>query len=444
MRRKELKRSAGHGRFYGLLTLLLLLILTRYSLQIGIPRPVFLGIIFLIAVLGDRDEIIAMCMCCIPLHESIDFFYSVVICVSIYLLKYYKRIRINFTIAPVLFMVIWELLHCFEGELSIIGLLSGIVPLLVLAVFMSSDVSDVDYDFVTRAFAFAAAMVCLSLLVRVLYAADFNVASAFAGLQRLGMDTEESKQSMTVSGGEINPNTLGIICVLATTALMQLRTVGRGKKKDLVLSIILLVFGALTASRTYLACLALMLVLLLFAQKGSFAQKIRFLVGILLVLILALLVLGLVFPELMQHFYSRFLERDLTTGRLGLMSVYHDFIVSNPRVLGFGIGLQDFGIKMTEVYRVARNVPHNAIQELVIAWGLPGLVAFCALMILMIWRSRHFCRRQSLLHYIPILIILFKAQAGQMLNSAYTMLAFSYAYLSMTQRFVPVERQKAG
>lgn len=440
MSEKRMIRSGNRNRFYLLLTLLLVLVLVRYALLIPIPRPVFLGVILLILLLGDGDEIMAMCLCCIPLQESIDFFYSMVFCVAVYMVKDYRRVRINVTIAPILLMVVWELLHCLGEDFAVMEFLTNMIPLMALAVFMSADVSDGDYDFVIRAMSFTTAMVCLSLLVRVLYLADFQFVSAFARLQRLGMDAEETRKTAGITGGEINPNTLGILCVLAAAGLMQLRTVGRGSRKDLILASTLLIFGTLTASRTYLVCLAFMLLLLLFSQKGTVGQKLKFLGGMLLVLVLALLVLYLVFPELMEYFYSRFLEKDITTGRIGLMGQYHNFIISSPRNLGFGIGLHDFGTKVTQVYRVARHVPHNGIQELAVAWGLPGLILFGAMLALMLWRSRTFCRHQRLLNYIPLLVILLKVQAGQMINSAYTMLAFSYAYLSMCQRFDVPER----
>ena len=435
MKDRLMIRSGNRKRFYALLTLLLGLVLVRYSLLIPIPRVVYLAIILAIVILGDEDEIMAMCLCCIPLQESIDFFYSVVFCIAVYLFKYYRKVRINITITPILMMVVWELLHCLGEDFGIMEFLTNMIPLLALAVFMSADLSDVDYDFVIRALAFATAMVCLSLLTRVLYLAEFNFVSAFANLQRLGLDAEETRKTAGITGGEINSNTLGVLCILAAAGLMQLRTVGRGRWKDPVLAVVLMVFGSLTASRTYLVCLVFMLILLLFAQKGTVQKKLKFLGGLMLMLAVALLVLWLVFPELMEYFYSRFFEADITTGRIGIMGLYHRFIMSSPRNLGFGIGLQDFSVKVTEVYRVSRHVPHNGIQELAAAWGLPGVVMFVALWILMIWRSRKFSPRQTLLNYIPLLVILLKSQAGQMLNSAYTLLAFAYAYLSMCQRF---------
>ena len=308
MKDRLMIRSGNRKRFYALLTLLLTLVLVRYSLLIPIPRVAYLVIILAIVILGDEDEIMAMCLCCIPLHESIDFFYSVVFCVAMYLFKYYRKVRINITIVPILLMVLWELIHCLGEDFGIRGFLTNMIPLLALAVFMSADVSDADYDFLIRTLAFATAMVCLSLLARVLYLAEINFVSAFAKLQRLGLDAEESRKTAAITGGEINPNTLGIICVLITSGLMQLRTVGRGTRKDLLLAATLLMFGTLTASRTYLVCLVFMLLLLLFSQKGSVRQKLKFLSGMVLVLLLALVVLWLVFPELMEYFYSRFFE----------------------------------------------------------------------------------------------------------------------------------------
>lgn len=439
--RIRIRKNQGHTRFYILLSLLLLLICVRYALQVDIPRVIYLLVILLIAICGDRSEIVAMCLCCIPLHESVDFFYAVVICMAVYLLKYRREIRINLVFLAIVSMVFWELLHFLGQTFEIMGFLTDVIPLLALLVFVSADTSKTDYGFVARVVAVTTAVLCVTLLLRVLFLARFNLLAALAGIQRLGMDATTSNRSAELSGGELNPNTLGIICILATTPLMQLRTVGRGRKADMMLSVILLVFGALTSSRTYLVCLAMMVLLLLFSQKGSLNQKLRFLGIIILLIILALLVLNFAFPDLLRYYYSRFFEEDITTGRIGLMGTYHEFIVSNTNVLAFGIGLHDLAPKVMNVYRLAIVAPHNFIQEIIIAWGLPGLVMFAAMLLMMILRSRQFCRRQSLLHYIPLLIILFKSMAGQLLDSYYTMLALCYAYLSLTQNFWAEKRQ---
>ena len=418
-------------RFWWLLGLLLLLIMIRYSFQTDIPRIVFLAVIGLTVLLGDRDEIIAMLMCCIPLHESIDFFYALVICTLVYICKQFRQIRLGTSLMLVILIVVWELLHCFRPSFSVVNFLSNIIPFLVLAVIMASDLRNLDYAFVVRAMAWTTLGITMVLLVRVLYFADFNIPLALAGLQRLGLDQHSSIEDATIQGGQIHPNTLGIVTVLASTGLMQLRSMGVGKKGDMMLMCAMLAFAALSTSRTYLACLALMIVLLILSEKGGSVKKLRLIGALCLAVAAATGVMALLFPDTFAYFVSRFSVADITTGRDDLMVRYHHFIVDNPKVMLFGIGLQDFGNRLVEFYRVAAGVPHNALQELIIAWGFPGVLLFLALFFSMFRVSYQQNSRQSLINWIPLLIILFKSLAGQMLNSYYTMLAFSFAFLSL-------------
>ncbi len=421
----------SHLVFWGLLGGLILLITVRYAFQVDIPRALFLLVIGLIVLLGDQNEIVAMILCCIPLHESIDFYYALVLCTAVYVFKYSRHIRLGTNVLLVLLCIVWELLHCMRSSFSIMSFISSIIPFVVLAVFVASDVEKLDYPFIIRALSLTALGVTLVLFVRVLYFAGYNIALAIAGLQRLGSDLHSSIENVTVQGGQINPNTLGIVSVLAATGLMQLRNMGIGRKSDILIMCVLLVFASLSTSRTYLACLALMIVLLIFSERGGAAKKLKLIGLLFLAISLVVAVLAVYFTETFTYFISRFLERDITTGRGDLMILYHNFIVRNPDVMLFGIGLQDFGDRLIQVYRVAVGVPHNAIQELIIAWGIPGLFLFAGLFLSMYLESHRKNRRQSLINWIPLFILLFKGMAGQMLNSSYTMLAFSYAYLSL-------------
>ena len=426
------RTQQDHTRFYCLLSLLLVLISLRYSLQIDVPPILFLAIIICMALLGDLNELVGIFICCIALHESIDLFYALVFCVCILVCKFHKEIRLHRIIWPIFAMIVWELLHCFRADFSVRTYLVSCIPLLVLAIFMCIDVRKIDYAFVGRAFSIALAVICMSLLLKLLYLSDFNIIKTFAKLQRLGNDAS----AISLDGkGTIQTNSLGILCVLAITWMMQLRTVGSGTKGDIILVILLTVFGALTASRTYLVCLSLMLILLLFSQNGSLKKKFRFLAGMVALILVALVLLYLIFPDLMEYYISRFAEKDITTGRDVLMIKYGEFISDHPKVMFWGIGLNQYGYDLITAYKVASNVPHNCIQEIILAWGIPGLVLFICLWIAMMYRSVHFSERQKLLNYIPFIIIFVKSQAGQMLTSSYTMLTLSVAYLSMAQDF---------
>lgn len=427
--------------FYGLLGVLLSLCFIRYSLQINIPVETMLAVAVLIAVMGDKDEIIAMCVCCIPLYTSIQYPYVLFICMGLYLLKFSADINFNLTILPVVLMIVWELLHCFGAPFAPIAFVNDCLPLLLLVLLMCSGKTKFDYDFIVRALAISVAAMCLCLLGRLLYTARFDVVAALSGLRRLGLDSSEVKGSIEITGGQQNPNTLGILCVLVVSGLMQLRNAGRGKHTDGLLMVFLLLFGAMTSSRTFLACLAIMVVLLIAAQKGSLSQKLKFIGGVVLIILLALALLYLLLPDLLEYYYGRFFVEDISTGRADLMTIYHNYIVSNPKVLLFGIGLHDFVHKIVNVYRISNLVPHNGIQELIVAWGIPGVALFVYLWLTMIFRARRVNPKLNLLHFIPFIVLMAKIQAGQMLDSPYTMLAFSYCYLSMANVNTTVERK---
>lgn len=428
---KQIPVQNQHKRFWWLLGLLLLLIMTRYALQVNLPRVVFLVVIGLMALLGDRDEILALCICIIPMHESIDFFYSLAITLVIYIFKYHRQLHFQTDIALIFLVILWELAHCFMQSFSIVDFLSRILPFIVLAVVMASETDKLDYAFIVRAFAWATLGISIVLFVRVLYFSNFNFLRAVAGLQRMGLDLQSSIEDISVDGGVVNPNTLGIIAVLASTGLMQLRSKKISKKSDMILMCVILVFAALGTSRTYLACLAMMILLLIFAERGGMAKKLR-LLGVLCVAVAAAVTaMALIFPDTFAYFVSRFAVSDITTGRDRTMVIYHEFIVNNPRVMFFGIGLQNFGNRLVEVYRVSSSVPHNSVQEIIVAWGIPGIVLFTAVILSMFHSASERNRNIALINWIPLIIILFKGMAGQMITSAYTMLAFSFSFISL-------------
>lgn len=434
------KKQHYHVRFYRLLMVLMALIFFRYALQINIPRILSLAVITLIAVSGTRTEIIAMMMCLIPLHEVVDFYYSMTVVLAVYVLKYHRKIHINLSIILVMSMFFWELLHGFTSDIEPVSLLSAFIPMVLLSLLMSTDVQELDYAFVVHSMAVATISVCITMLGQVFAWSDYNVVAAISNLRRLGIISQEVSKS-GISGGNIHPNSLGVICVLVTTGLLQLWSAGQHSKWSLPMVVTMLLFGALTSSRTFVACLLMMVFLFFCGLRGGIKKKIRFLVTVLLIAALVLILLNSFFPDLLQYYIKRFLVKDITTGRDDLMIQYHTFIIENNYVMLFGVGIQNYGEKLINIHRVASNVPHNSIQEVIVAWGIPGLILLAILCMAPIIHAYKYNRKLRVLNYIPLLIILFKSMAGQLLTSGYSLLALSYAYLSLTQDFSRREAQ---
>jgi ABC-type multidrug transport system fused ATPase/permease subunit len=255
-------------------------------------------------------------------------------------------------------------------------------------------------------------------------------------MHRLGMAVEDSTSETL----HINPNALGIMCVLSISGLMQLLLTRKGRPTDIIMAMTMAICGALTTSRTFLLLFVIMVVLFWLGQGGGIGQKLRFLLLIAMVGIAIITILNVFFPVAIENFAKRLSAADITGGRASLFTDYNQFLLECPDVLIFGVGTADFAYKVVTRYAVSFNVPHNGIQEAFVAWGLVGVAVLVSFLCAMLWNGRKAARQQSLLNYIPLVLLLAKIQAGQMLTSYYTMLAFVYCYLSLTQNFVQDQR----
>ena len=395
------------------------------------------AIIVAIALFGSQEEILAISLCCIPLHEAIDFYVVLVACALLLIVKANRTIKFGPSMFVCFFVIAWELLHTLIIEVSLMSLLISIIPLFFLVIILNLDVLKIDYAFVVRALAYISAIFSVIVLLNSVVRADFDFVKAVLNLQRLGDVSEDE----ALLGGRINPNALGIINILSVTSLLQLHSMNKQRKIDYVLGVVLIVFGFLTASKTFLLCLLLMLFLLILGQKGDMHKKIRFILILIGSAIVAFLILNLLFYSVVEYYITRFQVEDITTGRINLVILYNEYIDNHPWILFFGIGAADMSNKIINVYDIAKNVPHNSIQEIIVAWGIPGLLVMAFLIGDMIKESKRFSNKKVLLNFIPLIILLFKSMAGQFITSKYTMLALVLAYLSLCQDFTMSEQQ---
>ena len=411
--------------FYALFALNVLLLFCNYALNVSIPFAVFIVILALTAFLGDMDELISVCICCIAWSQAIKWHYVVIFCCLILVIKYGRKIKPDVGIIPIVLIVIWEFLHCFSSGANLKNMVSFVfLYVFFVFLFFIRDMKTMDYTFIMRNFAIAVFSVCCILMLRLLVHSNFNFNVAFFNMQRLGLTDEE------IGGMVINPNSLGVLCVLAVGCLMQIRTAGEKKKTDMLLMVLILVLGALTCSRTYLVCLLILCVFLLVTSNGGLRKKLKFLLSAVWVLVISLTLMYLIFPETLNMFIQRFNVDDISNGRNALLSAYNVYIFSSVKSLIWGLGSINFVEKVLDL-SISDNVPHNGIQEIMIAWGIIGLLLFIGMIFVMIRRSKQENPHQSWTNYALLIVLLAKIMVGQVVTSNYTMLSFALIYLSL-------------
>ena len=432
MRKKKIQLNR-QWLFSLLAGLMLMLVFVRYALQINYPRAILLGLSAIMSFIGNPSQILALCMFSIPLTTAYHYVYAIFIAIIVYILKYERRIRFNVTIIPIFLLIIWELLHGIGGEFALKDLVRMFLPYLLCGLLRWQDeqsVKNLDYAYIVRAYAISTCAVCIILIFGVIKTVNYDLSKAFVGIQRLGKVEENSQQIGII----VNPNSLGIMCVMAASGLLQLITTGRRKKQDIYLLVVLLISGMLTVSRTYLALLLIMVLLFGFAARHSFGERMRFLI---IIVIITGLVIGLaywIFPGVFDAFSDRFDVDDLSSGRMTLFLKYNDYLLSRPEIMMFGIGLTNFPVRISLMTNFF-NVPHNGIQEIILAWGIIGLAIFLAFCACFLIKEKKIWGRKTLINYIPFILWFAKIQAGQMVTSDYTMLLLAYCCLSVTYDF---------
>lgn len=423
--------------FGTMFALLIGLIFVRYVLQINFPWVILLAVVAVTALLGDRDEIVALGVCCIALYTSLQYIYALAICMLIYILKYWKDIRIDGGIFPVLLMLAWEWMHCFDQYSSIMGAVRAMMPLVFCAFLMFCPKERIHYPFVVRTFTVCVLLMCMVVLSKLLVGAGFNISKAFSNMQRLGTASEET----SVLGADFNPNFLGFLCILASTGILQLRMSGQGKKAEMGMVVVLLLCGMLTLSRTYLVCLALMALLFILASGYDLAKLVKILGAVVGIGAVTVVLMVLIFPETIQDWVGRFKVEDITSGRIALLERFNERIFSNPDIYMFGLGIQFVEAKVIARFGAGKIlgavVPHNAIQEMVFCWGVPGLLLFVGFMINLVNSAKRKNPQRVLLNYIPLILLLVKIQAGQLITTPQNALMLSLVYLSMCHSFAP-------
>lgn len=336
------------------------------------------------------------------------------------------------------------------------GMFTITVALLVLqmvdmSLFSRSNIATMIYDYITKMLyivipllwymldasptACRHALVCYiwgcllgATVVMVLTANEIGWGELLTGnqYQRLGVTVNENNTGMQST---YNANQLGGMMAISVSIALTLME-KRKLSKIFGLTICCFAIGivAMTKSRTGLLCTTGAIVL--YIAYIVICKK-RFMRGLLFAAAILLVVGVLLYaePELFNGILSRFSDQeDLSNGRSDLFVLYMEAWLSNPWSLLFGYGIKSF----QHVVSIG-VVPHNAITDILICWGLTG-----AVLIIAIWISfyrlatRHMQKVDCLLASIPVVVALVMVMAGQYLTTGFPHMRMCFLLLSMS------------
>ncbi len=421
-------KKNSHILFGFCIGIMILLIAIRNLNEIDFPIVIFLCIGAVIAFLCSKDEIIAAAIACIPLSPSFQYKYFIMILLIGHFFRFNRQIHLSKYILPVFLLAAWELLHAFIGVFSINEYIRGFVELIFLAYLFCQTDNEYDYKFIARTLAICTIATCSIMMYMKLKEANFNIEAIFENeMYRFGRMADIGIKNRL----SYNQNQLGQICNFSVICLLRLLFEKRGNLFDIIMIIIISIFGFTTMSRAFLICY----IIIMFSYAFLTGKNIkRSLMNVFLISMLCILIFWILksyMPFVIENFIGRFEVEDVTGGRSDLFEYYNKFLVSEPWHLLFGVGVQDINDKVAVIAGTWENVSHNGIQQILLAWGIPGLIMFICLVVNIIKRSKIFKTRRTILNYLPIFMILVYIQSGQLITSSTELLGLSLAYISL-------------
>ena len=391
------------------------------------------------AFFADHNEMMAIAVSCIPFSAAFQYRYAILAILVLYFIKYnghMKKINLN-VYAPLLILMAWELIHGVVFDFSLVSYLQGFSELIFLTFIISLPNKKFDYEFISRVLVITVIFSCFILLFKLLAEVNYDFQAVFLdGRYRLGPSAYESDTIGQSYKFNYNANDLGFVCNLSISALLMKMRASKVSVVDVACIVLLCFFGALTLSRSFVLCLALVFILFALSGKGNVIKKIRNIIIAAVIVAVGLIVFAQIIPYVFNNIINRFGEDDVTNGRSYLLGWYNDFLFESPFNILFGTGLQDSLARVNALsQRSVDTVPHNCIQEMLVVWGVPGLAVFVIMMVVMINVAGKENRKMRFLNFTPLILTFVKAQAGQLITAGRSLLVLSLLYIMLCTDF---------
>lgn len=419
-----IKEKKYSRKFWLMMMAFYALFIIRNIFEINFPIAIFLVWVAVMAFSFDDSEIKALAVSFIPLSVGFQFKYAIFICILVLVIKYFNRIKPNGILIFGLGLMVWELLHFGIGSPSLLEFARGFAELILIMVVVclpskhKSSVKDL-----TRVLAISSTVAFTILLIMTVRGRDSSIFELMKKGFRFGV-SEITEETFTFN---YNANALGFMCNLAIAGLLINIYKKQANLIDYFMIAFLIFIGLLTVSRTFLLCLVITMFLYLILQKINITKKVLILLVLVVVILLALLIIIKFFPDIIDNYTDRFGEEDVTGGRSFLLGFYNDLILSSASNIFFGIGIQDIAEKALEMTGVDTFVPHNGYQQLVVAWGVPGLILMVLFVYSIIKRAKE-KRKIPLIYYLPLFLLLINILAGQFVTVASKMLSLVFIF----------------
>lgn len=326
-----------------------------------------------------------------------------------------------------LIIVFMEVIHFFVYSFGInwsstIGYLANIF---LLCYLVSMRNNDIDKQKCLYSFCFGLAVFLFAIYYITQVSGSIDMLMEEQG--RLGNTKSVSDAERGVMMLNANPNGLGFFSIVGVCIVFVLYSVKRMRLWVMVtLSSLYLYVGSLGISRSFFICILAMVALFLLFRGGSGRKSSWSRYLVLLVFFAAASFLLLNETSILDAYTRRFSDSTFKSmgSRTEIFVAYNKYLLDNPEYLLGGTGAVHYG-------KVIDSIPystHNGLQQIVVSYGLIGLIVFFVMTVFAIKRCY---KRRNPVFLIPFLIALLYVQGGQLLNPSNNLYLFIVSFFIM-------------
>ena len=410
--------------FFIVVALISLLLYRRDIGGVQINKFIFLAIISIYALIADYRHVMMLTAFVLPLTNGLPGnFILPILCVFL-VLKGGKKLQIpRLALVAFLLIITSEFIHIMMLSTApdIPGFIGYCAAIFLMLFVGGADLNESDnwrnalWFSIGSAIMLSIIMMNFSLILQTdIMDLDVRVGdtNAYSGYEGMSLQT--------------NANNIGLYSIAAISISFALWYY---KKIPIWLLVLIaipsFIVGINSFSRTWALCLVLFgFLFLLFRRGKSFAP----------IVVLAVAIIGVYFfftnysSKALEVFIQRFSGDNTAGGRTTLFTAYNDWMFTNTWSLIVGVGAQTY----KEVTNLM-NSTHNAFQQILLAYGLPGLAFFLYLFYKCI-KKWHTPKERMV--YMPLIVVLVFLQSLQFLNPVYCMFPFiaSFFILKMLKQ----------
>lgn len=244
---------------------------------------------------------------------------------------------------------------------------------------------------------------------------------------RIGYTKHITDSDQTVMMLSANPNGIGFFSLTGLSLVFILFSFKKIHFVPFViLSLVFVYVGALSVSRTWLLGIILLVGLFIFYIRG---MKGRYTLPhyVIIILFIVIAILALYRNEVIYQAFSIRLSNEslsIAGGRTEIFKEYNRYLMNHPLQLLFGVGAVHYHDVITEIV----NATHNGTQQIVIAYGLVGLVIF-VVMAINCYKMNY--RKGYFVCTLTFFVALFYVQSGQLLNPYQNLYSFLIGFVAM-------------